>query len=101
MTKRTDTGELDYSDTNNYLVSNIIANENLKDKFIAYAVNNSAIKVGATNVNNTDLWYNDKDLQFMDFSTKFGGVQMNADHELDYAEVTEMSQMISSFIQNG
>ena len=37
----------------------------------------------------------------MDFSTKFGGVQMNADHELDYAEVTEMSQMISSFIQNG
>lgn len=101
MTKRTDTGELDYSDVNNYLVSNIIANENLKDKFIAYAVNQSAIKVGVTNINDTKLWYNNDALQFMDFSTKFGGVQMNADHELDYAEVTEMSQMISSFIQNG
>jgi hypothetical protein len=34
-------------------------------------------------------------------STKFGGVQMNADHELDEAEVTEMTQMISGLEQNG
>lgn len=34
-------------------------------------------------------------------STKFGGVQMNADHELDEAEVTEMTQMISALEQNG
>lgn len=101
MTKNTNTGDLIYSDTNNYLVSNIIAEEELKDKFIAYAVNTSAIKVGATNINSVNSWYDDTPFDYMDFSTKFGGVQMNADHELDYAEVTEMSQMISSFIQNG
>ena len=30
---------------------NIVAEEDLKDKFIAYAVNKSAIKVGAGNIN--------------------------------------------------
>lgn len=101
MTIKDTTGELTYSDVNNYLVSNVIASESLKNKFIAYSVNKSAVKVGATNVNDVSSWYNNNELQYMDFSTKFGGVQMNADHELDYAEVTEMSQMISSFIQNG
>lgn len=101
MTHKPDRKELDYSDNNNYLVVKIICDENIKDKFIAYAVNKSAVKVGATNVNSKNAWYDDSALQTMEFSTKFGGVQMNADHELDYAEVTEMSQMISSFIQNG
>jgi hypothetical protein len=31
----------------------------------------------------------------------FGGIQMNADHELSHSDVTEMSQMISALIQNG
>jgi ElaB/YqjD/DUF883 family membrane-anchored ribosome-binding protein len=33
--------------------------------------------------------------------TKYGGVQMDADHELDMAEVTEMTQMISALIEDG
>lgn len=34
-------------------------------------------------------------------STEFGGLQMDADHELDDADVTEMTQMISALVQNG
>jgi hypothetical protein len=37
----------------------------------------------------------------VELSTKFGGLQMNADHELDHAEVTEMTQMISALEQMG
>ena len=33
-------------------------------------------------------------------STKYGGVQMDADHELDLAQVTEMTQMISALIED-
>jgi heterodisulfide reductase subunit B len=33
--------------------------------------------------------------------TKYGGVQMDADHELDLAQVTEMTQMISALIEDG
>lgn len=38
---------------------------------------------------------------FTEMSTEFGGLQMNADHDLDDAEVTESSQMISALEQNG
>ena len=31
--------------------------------------------------------------------SKYGGVQMDADHELDLAQVTEMTQMISALIE--
>lgn len=34
-------------------------------------------------------------------STEFGGLQMDADHELEDADVTEMTQMISALVQNG
>lgn len=101
MVKKPNQKNLDFTDENNYLTSKIISKENLKKDMISYVVNKSAVKVGATNVNSVEAWNNVEPLQYMDFSTKFGGVQMNADHELDYAEVTEMSQMISAFIQNG
>jgi len=44
-------GKLHYSDLNNRIVLDIICKERLKDKFIAYAVNKSAFKVGYGNVN--------------------------------------------------
>lgn len=34
-------------------------------------------------------------------SSKFGGLQMNAEHDLDESDVTEASQMISALEQNG
>ena len=93
--------QLYWSENNLDIVNDIINDNNLKDYMIGYLVNKSAIKVGASNVNGDDIWTNDSDLWFTTMSTKFGGVQMNADHELDEAEVTEMTQMISALEQNG
>jgi hypothetical protein len=73
---------------------------NQRDKQIAYAVNASACKVGATNVNSKEYWENG-DLRTYNISMRYGGVLMNADHDLDEAEVTEMSQMISALIEDG
>ena len=74
---------------------------NLRDKQVAYAVNTSACKVGATNVNSSDVLKDENELRTFKVHSKYAGVMMNADHELDIAEVTEMSQMISALIEDG
>ena len=73
----------------------------LDRSFIAYAVNKSAIKVGAEAINPSKRFSNEESLRTFTMSTKYGGVQMNADHELDLAEVTEMTQMISALTEDG
>lgn len=92
---------LQYNDSINYLVSKIIEDENLKNHMISYLVNKSAIKVGAGNLNSSDVFRNNESLKYITMSTKFGGVQLDADHDIDVSEVTEMSQMISSLIEGG
>lgn len=74
---------------------------NLRDKQVAYAVNTTACKVGATNVNSSNVLKNNDELRIFKVHSKYAGVMMNADHELDMAEVTEMSQMISALIEDG
>lgn len=94
----------EWSDKNNEFISGIICKQNWKDKFIGYLVNKSAIKVGAKNVNEADtcnLSKSDLKLKYFEMLNCYGGVQMNADHELDESTVTEMSQVISSLIQRG
>lgn len=100
-TVKADSNQLGYSEKNLDLLMKIVCEEDLKDKFIAYAVNKSAIKVGAGNVNSVNRWTDNSTLTTISMSTAFGGVQMNADHEVDDAEVTEMTQMLSSLIENG
>ena len=95
------TNDLQYSEKNLDYVNQIICDNNLKDNMIGWLVNKSAIKVGASNMNTKDSWFDDSPLRYTTMSTRFGGVQMNADHELDEAEVTEMTQMISGLEQNG
>ena len=73
----------------------------LRDKQIAYAVNASACKVGATNLNDESAWEGSDPLKTYKIHTKYGGIMMDADHELEQADVTEMSQMISSLIEDG
>lgn len=73
----------------------------LRDKQIAYLVNKSAMKVGHTNMNNKKAWTEDIPLDTFKIHTRFGGLMMDADHDLDHAEVTEMSQMISALIEDG
>lgn len=95
------TQDLQYSEKNLDYTNKIICDYNLKDNMIGWLVNKSAIKVGTSNLNPSSTWFNDAPLLYTTMSTKFGGVQMNADHELDEAEVTEMTQMISGLEQNG
>lgn len=95
------TNNLQYSEHNLDYTNQIICDYDLKDSMISWLVNKSAIKVGASNINDVTSWNDSTPLLFTTMSTKFGGVQMNADHELDEAEVTEMTQMISGLEQNG
>lgn len=92
-----------YKDINVDLLTNIVCDMDLKDKFIAYLVNKSASKVAARNVNSTNCCNidNKDDLNYFEMSLRYGGIQMNADHDLDESAVTEMSQVISALIQRG
>lgn len=95
-------GKLDYSNTNNeVLLQYVTEHPEAKDCQIAYLVNKSAIKVGAGNVNSLDSWFNDDELKTIKMHTRYMGVQMDAEHDLDHAEVTEMTQLISALSQSG
>lgn len=95
------TNDLQYTEKNLDILHKIVCDNNAKDKMIGWVVNESAIKVGKMNVNRESSWKDGESLHYMDMSTKFGGVQMDADHELEDAETTEASQMISGLEQNG
>jgi len=93
-----------YSDVNNKICSNIVCVHDLKNRYIGYAVQKSGIKNGTRNINLRNVLDagNQDQLSSFSMSTMFGGVQMDADHELDGdTEVTEMSQMMSALIQGG
>lgn len=98
------TNTLQYDD---YLDSKILAalvdKFALDDYYIAYVVNKSAIKVGACNTNPSNIFTreNNDELTYFEMLQDYGGVQMDANHNIDLAEVTEMSQMVSSLTQRG
>ena len=97
------TGFLVDSDANNYIVNNIICETNLKDFMIRIVANKSAIKVGQKNLNSDSVFSSDNndDLQTFKISTKYGGVIMDADHEIEDSEVREMGQLVSALMQEG
>lgn len=99
-------------DGNIGILANIVCEEDLKDYFVAYTINNSANKVGNSNTNGTEIFKSDFGitpdgnfdyslLRTAEASTYNLGKQMNPDHELEFAQVSEMSQMISALIQGG
>jgi hypothetical protein len=63
----------------------------LKQMMISYAANSSAVKVGASNVNSSEAWSNQDALTFMELDADGLGIQMDADHDIDEAEMTEFS----------
>lgn len=73
----------------------------LKDMMIGYAANKSAVKVGAANINNSNAWFDNTRLKFMELDIDGLGVQMDADHVIDEAELTEMSQVIAALEAGG
>lgn len=71
-----------------------------KSNVICYAINKSAFKRGAKNVNYSNVLENDVPLNTIQISTKFGGLMLNAEHDID-GTVRETSQIMSSLVQNG
>ena len=110
---RNNDGKLEYYDGNVSTLAEVVCGEHLKDKLVAYIINDSATKDGNRNVNSSDLFNNsfartsDGKIDFYNnvltstCSTINLGKQMDPDHELEFAEVSEMSQMISALIQGG
>jgi len=53
--------------------------------------NNSAVKNGAGNINQSRRLYNNEELSYMTIGTEYYGVQLDADHTADEAMLTEFS----------
>lgn len=68
----------------------------LKQYHIGYALNNTAVKNGAQNINQSSAWYDDKDLSYFEVDSDGLGMQMNADHDIIDSELTEFSQVITA-----
>ena len=68
----------------------------LKQYHIGYALNNTAVKNGAQNINQYSAWYDDKDLSYFEVDSDGLGMQMNADHDIIDSELTEFSQVITA-----
>lgn len=68
----------------------------LKQYHIGYALNNTAVKNGAQNVNQSSAWYDDNDLSYFEVDSDGLGMQMNADHDIINSELTEFSQVITA-----
>lgn len=109
---RMNDGILDFYDSNIRTLAEIVCDYELKDKFVSYLVNDSAQKNGNRNVNSNEIFkrsylrgengkIDHTKLFTSTASTMNLGEQMNADHDLDFSHVSEMSQMISSLIQGG
>lgn len=110
---------LQYSEASNYAVVNYMNNvstrltndtsdfsqrtyyQPLKEMMISYAANNSAVKNGAANINESNAWYGNSNLKYMTLDTDGLGIQMDADHSIEEAEMTEFSQVISALEAGG
>lgn len=73
----------------------------LKEMMIDIVANNSAVKNGAGNVNQSSSYYDDSKLSYMVIGTSQYGIQMDADHTADEGKMTEFSQVISSLDAGG
>lgn len=74
----------------------------LRDTLIDYLACNSAVKVGAANINSTDVLVNSTiPLNTMTIRTQDNGIQQDLDHSADESTMTEYSQVLSSIAANG
>lgn len=98
-------GKLEWSDISMVAVAEYMNNvgsqtdtsftQPLKTAVVSMIANKSAVKMGATNVNIVDTWKSDNPLLSFKVKTNNFGIQMDANHEADDSEVTEMTQIIS------
>lgn len=95
-------GSLDYAEANvDALEAYVTEHQKAKTAQIGYLVNKSAMKVGVGNLNTDVSWTDNSKLDYITMSTRYLGVQMDAEHELEDSDVTEMTQMISAISSHG
>jgi hypothetical protein len=68
----------------------------LKEYHIGYALNNTAVKNGAKNINSAEAWKGNMKLNYFEVDSDGLGMQMNADHDIVDSELTEFSQVIAA-----
>jgi hypothetical protein len=62
------------------------------------------MKAGIRNMNPSTSFLrnnNDSPLQYYQMSTQYGGVQMDASHDVEHGDVSEMMQAVAAMAQNG
>lgn len=99
-----ETNKLIPSDFNNRLLATIVCELGWKDKFIGYTIQHSAMKSGVRNMNPTSSFFrgaSNTPLQSYKMSTQYGGVQMDASHDVAHGDVSEMMQAVAAMAQNG
>jgi hypothetical protein len=74
----------------------------LKEMMIGYLANSSAVKCGASNMNSSKRWTDDKSLAYTVFRIDWLGIQMDSDHDVEELEaMTEPSQVITALESGG
>lgn len=82
--------------TNKDVVNQETYYQPLKQYHIGYALNNTAVKNGAKNVNEASAWEGNTKLSYFEVDSDGLGMQMNADHDIVNSELTEFSQVIAA-----
>lgn len=94
------TGSNTLSD-NDTLINQDNIQQPLRNYFISIIANKSGVKRGATNVNNTDMWFNNEPINYSEVDTSNFGIQLDANHESDMSEMSETTQTMSALASNG
>lgn len=73
----------------------------LKSKMIHIIANHSSLKAGATNLNPSAAFTNDRELIYNTYESRFMGPQLDASHSADDSSIKEVTQIISAIAQGG
>lgn len=96
-------GQMVPSEAVNDILYYIVCEYNMKDALDVYFVGGEACKSGKFNFNSYDKLNVDNNDPLVSYCIRSssGGVLQNADHDLDFSSVTEMTQMITLLSQGG
>lgn len=86
--------DMDTQDSRNYI-------QPLKDMFIGCVADDTAVKRGGGNWNDTSVRYNEDELTYMEVGTEYYGPQQDSDHTADESEVSTPSQVVTALDING
>lgn len=93
---RIDENEKDLLETDDRLIFTPLREAN-----IHYLVTKGAIKKGAANINSTEDYFSDDDLNFYKIRLLQAGIQLDPEHEADQSEVSLMTQVMSGLSDRG